>query len=72
MAGRVGRRIGIDEQRTHQLFALSLNLGIATEYWDVRGNRHHASIEALLGAVAAMGYDIDGLGSVPDVVLQDR
>lgn len=57
-----------DEQRTHQLLALALRLGIATEYWDVKGNRHHASVDALLGAIGAMGYEANGLGSVAAVM----
>jgi len=57
-----------DEPRVHQLLALALALGIATEYWDVRGNRHHAGVDALLGAIAAMGLDADGLDAVPGLL----
>ncbi|MEO7918610.1 MAG: hypothetical protein ABIT01_04050, partial [Thermoanaerobaculia bacterium] len=53
-----------DSERLADLFDLARQLGVDTEYWDVTGERHVASVEAVLAVLRSMGHELDGLGTV--------
>jgi 4-alpha-glucanotransferase len=46
----------------HDLGALAVDVGIDTEYWDVKGRHRPASVDALLAALRAAGAPIDDVG----------
>jgi len=57
-----------------ELFAHATRLGVETGYWDVRGNWHEASVDAVIAVLAAMGAPIveldDAVGSLRHHVLE--
>lgn len=51
---------------TSDLVAAAARLGIQTEYWDVDGGHHTASVDALLAVMTAMGVEHRGATDAPD------
>jgi len=62
----------VNDPLIEQLHKLARLYGIQLAYYDVEGNRRHASPEALIKVLQAMGAPIEGLNEVPDALAARR
>ena len=54
-----------DDELRHSLYDLARAVGVQTEYWDVRGQHHVASVDALLAVLGALRLPVEVLGDLP-------
>lgn len=62
----------MSNRETRQLRQLAALYRVQTSYLDMHGHRRHASLEALLAAVSALGAPVSNLDDVDDAIRQRR